>query len=107
MLRRHPDAVMPDLADPDAFEPSNVIVAINTMLFCSLSLSILGALGALVVKQWIRRYEAYGASSSPLCQRLRRRTRLRMAIEAWHLRDIIGAYLPRLTSPFPSFLSLS
>jgi Family of unknown function (DUF6535) len=73
----------------DSFQPSSSIVAINAMLFSSLILSLLGALGAMVVKQWIRHYETYGTSSSLLWQRMRRRTRIRMAMENWHLDKVI------------------
>jgi hypothetical protein len=79
------------LISPPPFQPSTVAVRVNTLWFLSLSLGLLAALAGLLVKQWLRAYNAPARAS------VRARVRVRQARHAALMRwrvPVIVSLLP-------------
>ncbi|KAG8685975.1 hypothetical protein FRC09_014432, partial [Ceratobasidium sp. 395] len=71
-----------------AFQPTTTAVAINLVWFLSLSLSILVALVAMLVKQWGESYQSGRGLAPPCVQARVRQSRFDKLIE-WRTEDIV------------------
>lgn len=77
---------------PVAYSPGILVVIINALLFSSLILSLGAALGAMLVKQWARRYQLQ-RHTSVARQAARNRLIRHQGLLDWHLPDLI-AWIP-------------
>ncbi|KIO20125.1 hypothetical protein M407DRAFT_81916, partial [Tulasnella calospora MUT 4182] len=79
-----------DLSPPFAPSPNSVIV--NSLLYASLSCSLLAAVGAMMAKEWLQSFDRTG-QTGPLEEQGRFRQRKFDGVQRWHLESIIQ-FLP-------------
>ncbi|KAG8914705.1 hypothetical protein FRC02_004877 [Tulasnella sp. 418] len=82
----------PEELQPRIHNPSSV--HITSIFFCSLSLSLSAAFGAVTAKQWLTEYTNVGAMTA-LHKQGRKRQEKYKGLKSWHLRLVIAA-LPML-----------
>jgi hypothetical protein len=86
---------------------SSPTVWMQTLLYASLSLSLLAAFGAVMGKQWLNSYKAARGRGS-LQERGMQRQRKLDGLERWRLRTVLGSFLVLLQISLLLFgLSLS
>jgi hypothetical protein len=77
------------------FLPPPSAVRLNLLWFCSLTCSLLAALGAVLAKQWMVEYPRGAVPSATACERARHRQVRFDGITTWHFLTVID-YLPAL-----------
>ncbi|KIO18561.1 hypothetical protein M407DRAFT_83807, partial [Tulasnella calospora MUT 4182] len=81
-----------DLSTP--FSPNSTSIAVNCLLYASLSCSLLAAVGAMMAKEWLQSFDRTG-QTGPLDEQGRFRQRKFNGVEHWHLEAVIK-FLPNL-----------
>ncbi|KAG8899949.1 hypothetical protein FRC00_000466 [Tulasnella sp. 408] len=81
-----------DLSPP--FTPSSNSVAVNCLLYASLSCSLLAAVAAMMAKEWLQSFDRTG-QMGPLEEQGRFRQRKFNGVQQWHLESIIRS-LPNI-----------
>ncbi|CUA74777.1 hypothetical protein RSOLAG22IIIB_11466 [Rhizoctonia solani] len=77
----------PSSAIADTFSPSRIMVAVNTLWYLSLSLSVATSLLAMLAKDWCHSFMA-GRTGHPYDQTVRRQQKW-MLIETWKMQELI------------------
>lgn len=83
------------LPPPNPFTPDTTVVLINALFFLSLIMSLGAALGAMLVKQWARRYQLQGVNTGISWQVAHNRHQRHKGLVNWHLAELI-AWIPML-----------
>ncbi|KAF8802923.1 hypothetical protein BYT27DRAFT_7058061, partial [Phlegmacium glaucopus] len=73
--------------NPPAVKPSPSFKIVNGLWFCSLTFSLLSALGASLAKSWIADYAQ--VQHKPNAEDAYQRHRRFLGISSWHLTDVI------------------
>jgi Family of unknown function (DUF6535) len=84
---------------PDSTGPSPTNIWIQTLAYTSLSMSLLGAFGALLAKQWLGHYKTARFGRGALHERCKRRQQKLDGLDTRHFRTIIAS--------LPIFLQVS
>lgn len=81
-----------DLSLP--FSPDSNSIAVNCLLYASLSCSLIVAVGAMMAKEWLQSFDRTG-QTGPLEDQGRLRQRKLNGVKQWHLEGVIK-FLPNL-----------
>ncbi|TDL24449.1 hypothetical protein BD410DRAFT_89336 [Rickenella mellea] len=74
---------------PQAFRPAGTALWVNALWFSSLGFSLIGALAAMLGKQWVRHYSASTSGAGTHIIRARRHQSGLIATQRWHISQAI------------------
>lgn len=96
------NSTVPAVATPRPFKPSNTVISINMLSFFSLALSLMVAVFAILVQQWLRQYLKVSVTTTKeqVCIRQRRYN----ALQAWGVHRIISSLSVVLQTALMVFL---
>lgn len=77
-----------------AFAPDSNSIIVNSLLYASLSCSLLSAFGAMMAKEWLQSFDRTG-QTGPLEEQALLRQRKFNGAQQWHLKAVIK-FLPNL-----------